>query len=175
MTYPGPYPFSENETQAIRDLFANHNFDIAISYHNYGELILYPWGYTNKTVDNRDTFLEIGNGIKKYTNYTIQQSCALYYTAGDFTDWAYNSSGCFAFTIELEPVGGGFYDIPMSEIEPIAEKNYRAAIYVIGAAGEYETWVNEEYPLQIEFIISAIGVGVIISLIAQRKLFSFPY
>jgi len=40
--YRGPAPFSEPETQAIRDLAMFHNFKYAVSFHSGAELILYP-------------------------------------------------------------------------------------------------------------------------------------
>jgi hypothetical protein len=44
--YRGPAPFSEPETQAMRDLFqANPQIVGNIDFHSYGQLILYPWSY----------------------------------------------------------------------------------------------------------------------------------
>ncbi|HUR31089.1 MAG TPA: M14 family metallopeptidase, partial [Saprospiraceae bacterium] len=37
-TYRGPSPFSEPETQAIRDLCNAHDFKLALNYHSYGNL-----------------------------------------------------------------------------------------------------------------------------------------
>ena len=45
--YRGPSAFSEPETRAIRNLFAQRNFNALISYHSYSQVILYPWGYTD--------------------------------------------------------------------------------------------------------------------------------
>ena len=51
--YSGPRPFSEPETQAMRSfLDAHKNVKIFISYHSYGNLILYPWGCKNSAVEN---------------------------------------------------------------------------------------------------------------------------
>lgn len=40
--YRGEKPFCENETIAVRELVNQHGFILSISYHTYGELILYP-------------------------------------------------------------------------------------------------------------------------------------
>ena len=47
-TYVGPRAFSEPETQAVRDLVGCERFAGVITYHSYSQLILYPWGYTEK-------------------------------------------------------------------------------------------------------------------------------
>ncbi|MDH5406542.1 MAG: M14 family metallopeptidase, partial [Candidatus Aminicenantes bacterium] len=44
--YRGRSPLSEPETDALSMLFIQREFQAAISYHTYSELILYPWGYT---------------------------------------------------------------------------------------------------------------------------------
>ena len=41
--YRGPYPFSEKETRALRDLALREKFVFHLDYHSYGEVILYPW------------------------------------------------------------------------------------------------------------------------------------
>ena len=42
--YRGEQPFCENESRAIRDFVNQHNFVASLSYHTFGEYILYPWG-----------------------------------------------------------------------------------------------------------------------------------
>lgn len=47
--FSGVSAFSEAESKAIKDYFANSNADF-ISYltvHSYGQMWLYPWGYTS--------------------------------------------------------------------------------------------------------------------------------
>ncbi len=46
-TYRGPEGFSEPETQAARAICNAHEFQIALNYHTYGDLLIYPWGYDN--------------------------------------------------------------------------------------------------------------------------------
>lgn len=45
--YRGPSAFSEPETAAQRDFFAQseENFQAFLTFHSYGQYILYPWGY----------------------------------------------------------------------------------------------------------------------------------
>lgn len=46
-TYRGPAPFSAPETDAVRRFVeARPHLRTAISYHSYGDQVLYPYGYT---------------------------------------------------------------------------------------------------------------------------------
>ncbi len=52
-TYRGTEPFSEPETQAVRDFCINHNFKICVNFHSYWNVIFIPWGYNlNQTPDS---------------------------------------------------------------------------------------------------------------------------
>ena len=44
-TYRGTAPASEPETQAIMAFHAAHPPVVAVSYHSYSGLVLYPWGF----------------------------------------------------------------------------------------------------------------------------------
>ena len=141
-TYVGPRAFSEPETQAVRDLVACEHFAGVITYHSYSQLILYPWGYTERPVpDERDLELMVDlatemqaliRGVHGVV-YTPQQSSELYPTAGDTTDWTYGIYGIPSFTIELRPrtfEEGGFI-LPASQIQPTWEENRPAAFRFI--------------------------------------------
>ena len=47
-TYTGPKAFSEPETRAIADFIESkrNQWVMYLTYHSYGEKILYPWSYT---------------------------------------------------------------------------------------------------------------------------------
>ena len=141
-TYVGPRAFSEPETQAVRDLVACERFAGVVTYHSYSQLILYPWGYTERPVpDERDLELMVDlatemqaliRGVHGVV-YTPQQSSELYPTAGDTTDWTYGIYGIPSFTIELRPrtfEEGGFI-LPASQIQPTWEENRPAAFRFI--------------------------------------------
>ena len=99
--YRGPSPFSENETQAIQQFVDTHNITIAITYHTYGQLVLYPWGYMILPPKDKSLFISIGENITSIDNYTLEQSIFLYPTLGDACDWMYGTRGVLAYTIEL--------------------------------------------------------------------------
>lgn len=99
--YRGPYPFSENETKAVRQFVETHNITISIDYHTFGELILYPWGYRILPAKDYLVLDSIGENISEFDNYTYEQSIYLYPTLGDTCDWMYATHHILAFTIEL--------------------------------------------------------------------------
>jgi len=99
--YRGEKPFSEKEIQAIRDFVTTRELRISISYHTFGELVLYPWRFTTFPTKDKSVFVSIGNNITTINGYTLGQSIELYPTLGDDNDWLYGRHNVLAYTIEL--------------------------------------------------------------------------
>ena len=138
--YMGPEPFSEPETQSIRDFVKSHlNTKILLSFHTFSELILYPWGHTYDPVSKKkdfDTYKKLAETMAQWNHYTPQQSSALYIASGDTTDWAYGEFGIFAFTFELSPkssFSGGFYP-GAKVIDRVFQANLQPCLYLIKMA-----------------------------------------
>jgi hypothetical protein len=127
-TYPGPVAASEPETVAlhnlVRSLFPDqrgpgdgdpappNTTGILITLHSYGNLALWPWGWTTGPAPNAAGLSRIGGKFASYNGYTAQQSTRLYPTSGTTDDWAYGALGIPAFTFEVGPVSGpcgGFF------------------------------------------------------------------
>jgi len=136
-TYRGPAPFSEPETQAIENLVINHEFRAILTYHNYGQLILYPWGYTYDPAPDEAILRQMATDMSDLIynvhgkNYTPQQGSDLYITSGTTDDWAYGEFGIFSFTLELRPIGYPYFILPENQIIPTWEENKPAALYLI--------------------------------------------
>ncbi|XP_071576058.1 carboxypeptidase B isoform X2 [Temnothorax nylanderi] len=141
-TYPGNKPFSEPETDAIRNFFENSlaDFKAYLSFHSYGQYILYPWGYDQRLPpDYRDLDLvgrQAAEAMKKAagdnTAYTVGNSAiTLYPAAGGSDDWAKALLKIkYAFTIELRDTGRYGFILPARYIIPTA-KEALAAIQTI--------------------------------------------
>jgi len=131
-TYCGTAPFSEPETQAMRDfILARKNIKTLQSYHSYSSLILYPWGGIYDPIPDekdRNAFIKMANKMGELTGYTAEQSSELYAASGDTCDWAYDKAKIFAFTTELE--GNSFYP-GAAIIKTTVEKNIKAALYLL--------------------------------------------
>lgn len=142
-TYCGPGPSSEIEVQAIRNFFVSHDISALITWHTYSELVMWPWGYTPSYAPDRDYMMQVGQQIAQRITrqsgsgtYTPQQSCSLYPTTGDTTDWAYGYSHSvlgrttFAYTIEA----CSSFHPSASYLDQICKENCDGALYLIQEA-----------------------------------------
>ncbi len=137
-TYRGTEPDSEPETKAIRDFANQHDLRALVSFHNYSQLVLYPWGHTNDPAPDAGLMGQLARTMADRIlsvhgkNYTPQQSSDLYLASGDATDWLYGETQVPSFTIELRPTSSfpGF-QLPESEIQPTFEENLPAALFLI--------------------------------------------
>jgi carboxypeptidase T len=141
-TYRGPYAFSEPETQAIRDFCIDHQFAIAIDYHSYQNLHMYPWSgeYDGHTPDHSD-FVTIASGMSDITGYGI--GCpweVLYNVNGGSIDWFYGEqttkNKIYGLTTEIGGIGDGFWP-PANRIEPLCNENYLVNLYLLDIADQY--------------------------------------
>jgi murein tripeptide amidase MpaA len=133
-TYRGAFPFSTPEDARMADFMIAHpNVMTGISYHTYGNLILYPYGYTYTDVPpdmtelDHQTFVKMGAEMARTTGYWPQQSSDLYITDGDWNDWMYGELHRYPITIEM--IGPDFY--PGDEVIPSESlRNHKAALFV---------------------------------------------
>jgi murein tripeptide amidase MpaA len=136
-TYRGPSAFSEPETRALRDLFLAHTFRSMITYHSYGGMVAYTWGYTYEYPADRCRDRHMSDIMRDLINevhgedYSSEVMMGL--TSGDTTDWTYGLFRIPSITMELRPVDGGSnpFELPEDEIVPTCEENLPAALYLI--------------------------------------------
>jgi len=131
--YCGEAPFSEPETQAIRDLALSHDFQIAFDFHTHGDLLCWPWGYTTDLAPDNDILVELGTMIAAVNGYTAEQSSTMYLTTGDSLDWLYGGLGVFAFLFEM---GDEFHPKWHEEVTGIITENIPASLLGIELAGD---------------------------------------
>jgi len=97
--YRGSAPFSEPETQALRDLVLEHNFTHAISFHSGIEIIIYPWKHTADPTPDDAKFVEIAEGLSNITGGLPYVSPTVMY--GIWDDWMYSNASVLALTCEI--------------------------------------------------------------------------
>jgi carboxypeptidase T len=137
--YRGPSPGSEPELKVLQVLTndPNHHFAARIDYHNYKQLILYPWGYQSAasvdTVTQSALAKRMSNLALASSNvfYNAEQSIDLYITTGSSTDYSYAVNRVPApFVVELRPDCCDF-NVPESEIDPISRESWAGASVVM--------------------------------------------
>ena len=101
---PGSGPFSEQETQNIRQFGYWSHAAAALSLHAGATNIGWVWNYTtNRTQDDQ----AVEALASKYADHCSQNQFWItngadwYVTYGDTTDWAYGAHGVFDFTLEV--------------------------------------------------------------------------
>ncbi|KAF2891646.1 hypothetical protein ILUMI_14527, partial [Ignelater luminosus] len=123
--YMGPSPFSEPETQAVRDFILKYknNIKLYLTFHSYGQFLLYPWGFTAELPENSEELQQLGEQVAlairqvQGTTYIVGSSTnVLYLAAGGSDDWAKGVAEVeLVYTIEL-PGGSEGFDPPPEDI-----------------------------------------------------------
>ncbi|HSK25978.1 MAG TPA: M14 family metallopeptidase [Jiangellales bacterium] len=139
-TYRGPAPESEPETQANIALFGLANFRFAISWHSFGQLLLYPQGWQVQTPSADDPIYVALTGTDAdpaVEGFDPGPAADLYITNGEFTDWAHATQDVLAWTPELsEGCPGCGFVFPDDEhlVQAEFERNLQFALNVARSA-----------------------------------------
>jgi hypothetical protein len=106
--YRGSGPFSEPETQNIRDLVAHRQVATLITNHTFSDLVLRPPGIqVQGDPPDEGIYKALGDAMARENGYTSQKSFQLYDTTGGTEDWTYYATGGLGFTFEIGL--GGFH------------------------------------------------------------------
>ncbi len=136
--YHGTAPFSEPETQAMRDFYFAHPLIISnIDFHSYSQLILWPYGHTTDLAPDHPLFNLLGVQMHEAIELVHGEAydygpayTTIYPVGGASIDWCYDDQGIISYTFELRPEsssGGGFI-LPPEEIIPACEEVLPAAL-----------------------------------------------
>jgi hypothetical protein len=136
--------FSEPETVSMRNLV--HSLDgnrddktdivTSISYHTYGGMILYPWGYTKTETTPHDAlFAYIAQEMAGFNGYDAMVGTDLYPVSGELDDWLYGKNDVICFTIE---VGSDGYKGEPADILNHTRTNLPVNLYVAEYAAQIE-------------------------------------
>ncbi|MCF7793337.1 MAG: T9SS type A sorting domain-containing protein [Candidatus Cloacimonetes bacterium] len=146
--YRGPFPFSEGESQTIRDFAAQHHFIYSIAWHssrtgNLSEKVFHSFKWEdvkacpdlqfNKSIgDNVAALIENEAGTGSYESYSSQGR------KGGANDWFYKTYGTVQLLIEcgtqnMQPNN----DPPLYLIDDTCERNRIGAYYLMNRALGY--------------------------------------
>ncbi len=140
-TYRGPSAFSEPEIQNIRDFSEEHEFRIAINYHSYANMLLYPWGWTQEPCPDDVLFNFHSKLMTKENGYEYGSgSTTIYPTNGGSDDWMYGEQATreliYSYTPEVGDGSAGFWP-PVSQIIPLCQENMYQNIMAAKLCGPY--------------------------------------
>jgi hypothetical protein len=149
--YRGPSPYSEPETRAIKDLTSNVHFSIAVSFHSFGGLINFPYGYTREPSEDDELFRAISEEMRKRQpneKYAARQLSWLYRPSGCLEDALYENGRTLAFLIEIMRWFPRFlrpdvllnrvswFNPKESELSWHLDNNIELALYLLQIAGD---------------------------------------
>jgi len=113
ITYRGTKAFSTPEARAMRDFMASRvvggrqQIRAAMTFHETGRLVMWPYGYTmsnvpaDMTTQDHSALAIIGKHMASTNGYTPQQASDLYVTSGTSRDYQYGVYRIFAYTFEM--------------------------------------------------------------------------
>ena len=100
--FRGPKPFSEPETQNIRDLVTGHQVTVLVGLHTYGDMNLRPPGQNaSPLTPDESVYAALGNEMAQANGYQSKLSRDLYETSGTAEEWSYYTTGGLGFETEL--------------------------------------------------------------------------
>ncbi|RZF35078.1 hypothetical protein LSTR_LSTR009670 [Laodelphax striatellus] len=126
--YPGPFPFSEPETQALKTFLEQNknNMKAFLTFHTFGEMIMIPYGYKSALPEDYDDLERLANHIVQ--NITLhggpQYKVVNTYdysgfSVGGLDDYAKEVLGIkYTYTVELRDNGTYYFFLPEHLILP---------------------------------------------------------
>jgi len=136
-TYRGRTAFSEPETAAVRDFILQRSADIQLylTFHSYGQMFLYPWGYDRLDHSQERELDRLGRvGARAMgRGYTVGSAAkVLYPAAGGSDDWAFGGAGIpYSYTIELPDTGSYGFILPASQIRTVGREAMSAVVAML--------------------------------------------
>ena len=102
LVYHGTGPFSEPETQAVREWLLGLHPTVLITNHTFTGLMLRPPGTSDDGLAPDELRMrQLGDQMARETQYVSQYSFQLYDTSGTTDDWLYGGLSSFSFTPEI--------------------------------------------------------------------------
>ncbi|MBU0520363.1 zinc carboxypeptidase, partial [bacterium] len=158
-TYRGTAPFSEPETDNVRQFCNQRNFSVGLNIHSYSNLMMYSWsGSHNGYVPENTAFETISTVMYGWNSYTYGPGwMVLYEMNGDANDWMYGEQmekpRIMAWLFEI---GSSFWP-PASAIPGLVAENMQPCLYLIEQAGDYMSPYVTLDPLGAPIQIPAMG------------------
>ncbi|NIP41921.1 MAG: hypothetical protein GWO41_16275 [candidate division Zixibacteria bacterium] len=135
-TYRGTAPFSEPEIQNMRDFHIAHDFQIAVYFHSFGNVLFTAWAYNSSFPEDADIFLALADSVNSLNGYAVGVGASS--TNGSADDWVYGEqtlkNKCYAFIWEVGTQLDGFWPAPQ-RIPILIEENLESCKFMAEIAG----------------------------------------
>lgn len=157
-----PGPFSQVESQALRDCQYSNQFVAYTNYHSGDETISYPWSYRYSPAPDNAQFSALANIYSSNSGYTTlpygQGSTIMYLINGSTKDFNYGCLGSVSWSIEIsldkQPAGPNiqhYYNINKpAMLALIQHAGYgiegTVTDAVTGLPVKASVWVGSNYP-----------------------------
>lgn len=132
--YRGTHPFSEPESQALRDLLRRVPVELHIDYHSFSQLVLHPWSHTSEPAADRGRLAALADAMASAIyathgkRYKVIDGARLYPASGTLMDWVYGEREAASFVVELRPARGDGFILPPEQIVPTCEESLAATL-----------------------------------------------
>lgn len=138
-TYRGPAAWSTPEAAAFRRYVEGRVVDgeqqirVHVTLHQYGRVVLYPYGYTTDPVpadmhpEDHELLVAMATAMAERSRYGVAQSSSGSINVGNQMDWLYATYRIATFTFEM---GDEFY-MPDEAIPTETARNMEAAYFAI--------------------------------------------
>lgn len=144
--YRGSEPFSERETQAIRNLALEKQFLLSVAYHSsrsgcVSEKIIFPWKWEEvKPSPDFEVAHNLASSISSFVPkevdvgfYDVTESKS---RKGNAHDWFYSQTGCLQYLIEA-----GTQNIQSTDsmlVEDTIGRNIKGLVHILNRASGYD-------------------------------------
>ena len=165
--YRGTSAFSEPETEAVSNFILSREFNNALHYHSYSNLLIHSWGDGSYPDEPYLTTLrEIGNEMTHYNGYLVGTGIETvgYTVNGDAVDWSYGNAGLLSYTPEIGSFVDNFWPSEDRVIPLCQDQIYSNSIFAMVAGSDYiiyDKLYNNMYP--------SINDTISISLVIQNR------
>jgi hypothetical protein len=145
-TFRGAKPFSEPETQAIRDQLTRHKPVVYLTFHSYANSVMWPWDHQSAPPPD-PRLAQLGTQLGKLSGYKAYQGAQMYLNSGDDVDWAFAKLGSLAYTVEVGGWSDGFMP-PSSRLPKFWGENRPMMLHAMKVADNPGQTFGPELALQ---------------------------
>jgi hypothetical protein len=98
-------PYSEPETQTMRNNALDNQFVLSLSFHCSGNIVNYVWNHKTQPVADNPTVVYLSEQYGSHNGYWVVEGYDWYQTLGDLNDFSYGCRGDIDWTIEVQSSG----------------------------------------------------------------------